>query len=454
MQDNFDSFGSSFQTKLISSLFVSPGFLEQIADILKPEYFQNESFNWIVSTILKYYSEYKKKPTIDVLKIKLNDVNDDILREEIKSYLVQIYNNFKSDDLEIIQKEAIRFCKHNNMKNTIFQSIDLLKSERWDEIFHIVKKALEAGHDKNLGYEYKKDVESRYNESQRNVVETQWQPINDLVSGGFGRGELVVFVGGSGAGKSWVLANIGFNALKQGLNVIHYTLELDQFYTSIRYDSILTGIPMQNLREDYSKVRTMVDKLPGDLKVKYYPSKSASVMSLRSHIEKCILHGVPPDMIIVDYADLLRHDKYQDKRHQLEAIYQELRGLAGEYSVPLVTASQSNRSGYSEEIIRGQHISEAFEKIMISDFVASISRTDIDKQKGTGRFHIIKNRMGADGMTLIADMDLSVGKINIHSMADSEIKKAMADNPEKSQTDLLRERLKPTYSNMQGKNLG
>jgi replicative DNA helicase len=451
MTDKFDAFGQSFQIKLLSALLKNAGFLEQIHDILKPEYFQNESFIWLIKQILDYFVEYKRKPTIDVLKIRLEDVTDALLKEEIKSYIMRIFKHLQSDDLEAIQVEAIRFCRHQNMKNTIFDSIDLIKVEDYDGIFRNVKKALEAGQESDIGYEYKGDIESRYKDSERKTIPTPWNSINELIAGGFGRGELVVFVGGSGAGKSWVLANVGLSAVKSGLNVIHYTMELDQYYTAIRYDSILTKIPMEKLRADFSKVERMIETLPGNLTIKYYPTKSASVLTLRSHIEKTIMRGERPDIIVVDYADLLKHGKYEDKRHQLEAIYQELRGLGGEYGIPIITASQSNRQGYQETVIQGQHISEAFEKIMISDFVASISRNDNDKLHGKGRFHIIKNRMGADGITLPADMDLSIGDIKIHPPGDPALSRQLK-NSNQSESDTIRELLGKRYDKIEKSN--
>lgn len=144
--------------------------------------------------------------------------------------------------------------------------------------------------------------------------------------------------------NSWGLINVGSHAVKQGLNVVHYTLELNEGYVGQRYDAVLTGIANQNLKYNLEDVEAAVSKLKGNLVIKYYPTKTASCSTLRAHIEKMILIGKKPDLVIVDYADLLRGSvSKREMRHELESIYEDLRGIAGEYEVPLYTASQANR---------------------------------------------------------------------------------------------------------------
>jgi hypothetical protein len=144
--------------------------------------------------------------------------------------------------------------------------------------------------------------------------------------------------------NSWGLINIGAHAIKAGLNVVHYTLELNDAYVGQRYDAVLTGIAAQNLKYNIDEVTAAVEKLKGNLVIKYYPTKTASCSTIRAHIEKMILIGKKPDLVIVDYADLLRGAvARKEMRHELESIYEDLRGVAGEYEVPLFTASQANR---------------------------------------------------------------------------------------------------------------
>ena len=152
--------------------------------------------------------------------------------------------------------------------------------------------------------------------------------------------------------NSWGLINVGAHAIKQGLNVVHYTLELNEGYVGQRYDAVLTGIANQNLKYNLDEVQNAVSKLKGNLVIKYYPTKTASCSTIRAHIEKMILIGKKPDLVIVDYADLLRGAvSKKEMRHELESIYEDLRGVAGEYEVPLYTASQANRCHVLTDIV-------------------------------------------------------------------------------------------------------
>ena len=126
------------------------------------------------------------------------------------------------------------------------------------------------------------------------------------------------------------------------------------------------------------------------------------------------MQGKKPDVVIVDYADLLRGHG-QEKRHELEGIYEDLRGLAGEYELPVWTASQANRSALEEDVIDASKVAESYGKVMVADFIISLSRKVQDKLAGTGRWHIIKNRFGPDGITLPSKMNTSNGQFNIYT---------------------------------------
>jgi hypothetical protein len=253
--------------------------------------------------------------------------------------------------------------------------------------------------------------------------------------------------------NSWGLINVGAHAVKQGLNVVHYTLELNEGYVGQRYDAVVTGIAAQNLKYNQEDIKHTVSKLKGNLTIKYYPTKTASCSTLRAHIEKMTLIGKKPDVIIVDYADLLRGAvSRKEMRHELESIYEDLRGLAGEYEVPVFTASQANRSALEMDIIEADKISESYSKIMIADFVLSLSRKVTDKMAGTGRWHIIKNRFGPDGITLPSKMNMSTGRFDIYeesSIQGKETKQDMQDGSE-----MLRKSLLTKFKEINGDSFG
>ena len=149
--------------------------------------------------------------------------------------------------------------------------------------------------------------------------------------------------------------------------------------------------------------------------IKYYPTKSASVNTLSAHLNRFTTLGTEVDMVVVDYADILKDTgNSREVRHALGNIYEDLRGLAGEFQIPVWTASQANRSALDEDVIEATKVSESYQKIMTADFVMSLSRKVEDKIGNTGRFHVIKNRFGPDGMTFPSKINTNTGKMEIY----------------------------------------
>jgi len=418
--DSFHKFGYTFQVKIITSLITDVSFLQQISDMLNIDYFESDSNKWLVNCIMEYFVKHKSQPTMEVFRAEVADIDNDTLKAAIIESLKDVYRYIESADLDFVKEKTIDFCKNKCIKNAILDSVPLLDLGNYDGIKTLIDSAMKAGADKEIGHEYNTQIQERYTESVRKTVLTPWPVLNDLTDGGLGRGELGVFVAPAGIGKSWALINIGADAIKNGKNVIHYTLELSEAYVGLRYDSVMTGIPAQNLKHHQDDVEKIINQVPGNLVIKYYPTKGARVNTLRVHIEKSIALGQPPDIIILDYADLLRSDHKGEKRHELETIYEDIRGLAGEYNIPLWTASQANRSSLEEQEITAMNVAESYAKVMIADFIISLSRKVEDKIAGTGRWHVIKNRFGPDGLTFPSDMNTSNGQIKIHERTTVE----------------------------------
>ena len=164
-----------------------------------------------------------------------------------------------------------------------------------------------------------------------------------------------------------------------------------------------------------------ISQLKGNLIIKYYPTRTASVNTLIGHIQQCEMQGVKPDMVIVDYADIMKStSKFTEKRHQIGHVYEELRGMAGEFDIPIWTASQANRSALEEDVIGAEKVSEDYSKVMTADFVMSMSRKVEDKIANTGRFHVIKNRFGPDGLTYPAKINTNIGKIELFESTSTQ----------------------------------
>jgi replicative DNA helicase len=410
MTDKLSDYGWGFQVKVLAAMFTDRLFLQQISDIIRAEYFESDANSWLLDIILTHFREYKTPPSKDVLKVKITEIENDILKATVLEQLKDVFRYMESDDLTFVKDEILKFCKNQEIKQAIMDSVSLLKHGNFDEIKSKIDSAMKAGADTNIGLEYVTDVAARYNEAARHTITTGWDVIDDLMDGGLAPGELGVVMAPAGIGKSWLLINIGANAVKDGKTVIHYTLELNENYVGQRYDSVFTGIPAQNLKNYREDIESKMLTLKGDLIVKYFPTKSVGVMGLKAHIEKTIMLGKKPDLVIVDYGDLLKVNIKKDKHEALEDLYEELRGMAGEYEIPVWTASQAGRSALEEDIIEADKIASSYGKVMVADFLMSLSRKVEDKMSGTGRGHVIKNRFGPDGITLPCKINTNNGQ--------------------------------------------
>jgi len=414
MSETLTQFGTSFQSKIIASLMRDMKFMQTINDILSPEMFDSDSNKWLVNSISEYYEEYKKQPTLEVIKYQVDKIENEVLKSGVVDKLREVWKNIEATDLEFVQSQTLDFCKNQSLKSAILESVDLLENKDYDGIKSIIDEAMKAGTERDIGQDYITSLDLRLEASARATTQTPWDVINDIMDGGLGEGELGVIVAPAGIGKSWTLQALGAGALKTDKTVVHYTLELNENYVGLRYDSIFTGVTTSNIKYYKEDVKSKIEKLPGKLLIKYFPTKAASVQTIGSHLKQIELSGIKPDVVLVDYADILMPTgNFREKRHAIGNIYEDLRGLAGELEVPIWTASQANRSALEEDVIGADKVAEDYSKVMTADFVMSMSRKVEDKIANTGRFHVIKNRFGVDGVTYPSTINTNIGQVQI-----------------------------------------
>ena len=418
--NKLNAYGPAFQIKVLSALLTHKEFLTNIHDIISDEYFDNQAIKWSIKEILKYYDKYHTTPSLDILKVELQKVDNEVLQIAIKEQLKEAYVT-SDEDLEYVEEEFTNFCKNQQLKKALMSSVDLLKAGDFEGIRFLVEGALKAGQDKNIGHEYNKDIEERYRENSRTTLPTPWERINDLLQGGLGNGDFGLIFGNPGGGKSWSLVAIGGFAVKLGYNVLHYTLELGEDYVGKRYDSFFTKIPVNKIDSFREKVEETIPQLPGKLIIKEFPTGRAKVSTIESHINKCESMGTKPDLVIIDYVDLLSSNrKNSDRKYEIDDIYTSTKGLARQLNIPIWSVSQVNRAGAQDKIIEGDKAAGSYDKMMISDFAMSLSRKKEDKVNNTGRFHIMKNRYGMDGLTFSVKADTSTGHFEVFDYNDSE----------------------------------
>ena len=452
---SFSKFGKSFQEDLCHLVLNDRAFADQMFEVLDLSFLELKHLRIFVKKIKEYRKKYGVHPTSNIMHSIIRtglDGEPESVKVRIREYYARVLANGEiPKSSEYIKDTALDFCKKQKLKEALIKSVDLIKSSSFDEVSKIIDGALKLGSDNSLGYEYLADFEKRFLVKARDPITTGWQQIDEICKGGLGKGELGVVVAPTGAGKSMVLVHLGAQAIKAGKNVLHYTLELGDTIVAGRYDAAITGVELKNLGVFKEKIYDEIKDLSGKLIVKEYPTRSASIQTIKNHIDKLRRRDFVPDMIIVDYGDLIKPESSSkdEKRHQLETIYEELRGLAQEVECPVWTASQTNRSGLNAEVITMESISEAFNKCFVADFIFTVSRTVEDKNTNQGRIFVAKNRNGPDGLVYPIFMDTSNVKIKVLPKTNESI----GDIVEKSSKEKL-DNLKQKYANFKKEKKG
>tara|TARA_R100001129_G_scaffold185618_2_gene174390 strand:- start:540 stop:1913 length:1374 start_codon:yes stop_codon:yes gene_type:complete len=446
-REDFSNFGKTFQEDLCHLILADRPFADQIFEVLDTNFLELKHLRVFVKKISNYRKKYGVHPTEKIMK---SIIRTELKREPesiqvlIRDYYARVLSSgLEPEGSEYIKDVSLDFCRKQKLKEALIKSVDLIKRSSFEEVSSVINDAIKLGSDNNFGYDYLLDFEKRFEIRERNPITTGWSEIDSLCKGGLGKGELGVCIAPTGAGKSMALVHLGAQALKAGKNVVHYTLELGDTIVAGRYDSCITGVDLSNMTSFKEKIYEEIQDIEGRLVVKEYPTRSASVQTLRSHLEKMKLRGFEPDLIIVDYGDLLRpiSSGKDEKRHQLETIYEELRGIAQINECPVWTASQTNRSGLNAEVITMEAISEAFNKCFVADFIFTVSRTIEDKNTNSGRIFVAKNRNGPDGLVYPIFMDTSNVKIKVLPPTNESVDDII-ENSAKKQMQKLKEKYK------------
>jgi replicative DNA helicase len=417
----FGQFGRNFQEKIMQALLSDRQFAEQMLEVLDVEYFDLKYLIFLSDRYFAYAKKYKVFPTLQLLvtivRDELKSGTESSLRDQIIDYLQRMKSNPDTGDLIYVKEKALEFCRKQALKHALENAVDQMAANKYEQIVEEIKKAVCVGTTPALGHDFFEDYESRFTLLQRNCVTTGLPELDkkEILNGGLGAGELGCIVASTGVGKSHMLTFLGASALKVGVNVLHYTFELSESAVGRRYDSNLCEIDSNDIIENKEKVLEKYKSTSlGKLMIKEFPTNTASIYTIRSHLERLDLKGFRPGLIIIDYADIMRSTRqYDSLRHELKLVYEELRGLASEKQLGIWTASQSNKEGSSAEIVDLSNMSEAYGKAMVADVVISISRRAHEKSSGIGRLFVAKNRAGRDGLVYPLKIDTARSNFEI-----------------------------------------
>ena len=351
----------------------------------------------------------------------------DILNAATGSNL-QPAKDLREEHFEWLMNDFETFTRHKGLERAILESADLLEKGEYGPVEEKIKKAVQVGLQRDMGTDYFADPRARLMKikDKNGQISTGWKSIDDKLYGGFNRGELNIWAGGSGAGKSLFLANLGVNYATAGLNVLYLTLELSEELVSMRVDSMITGIPSREIFKSIDDVEMkvkMIGKKSGQFQVKYMPSgKTAN--DVRAYMKEYeIKMGRKIDVLLLDYMDLIMP---LSKRISAENLFvkdkyvsEELRNLAVEKNCVFVTAAQLNRGAVEEVEFDHSHISGGLSKIQTADNVFGIFTSRAMRERGRYQIQLMKTR-SSSGVGMKIDLEFNVDTLRISDCEDPD----------------------------------
>jgi len=383
-------------------------------NIFKPESFDRK-LQPIAKFIKDYMEEYKVMPEVEQV-----NASHDIKLKEAKD-LDPAHFNWLLDEFET-------FSRHKALEQAILSSADLLEKGDYGPVEDMVKEAVSVGLTRDLGTDYFDDPKGRLQALKDNngQISTGWDSLDKKLFGGFNRGELNIFAGGSGAGKSLFLQNLAVNWATAGLNVCYISFELSEALTAMRLDAMMTNIPTRSVMKQLDDVEIkvkMLAKKSGNLQIKYLPSGS-NVLDVRTYLKELELKNkVKVDCILIDYLDLMMPKSKRISPADLfikdKYVSEELRNLVVEKQCVLATASQLNRASVEEIEFDHSHISGGLSKIQTADNVIGIFTSRAMKERGRYQIQFMKTR-SSSGVGQKVDLEFNVDSLRISSLDEEE----------------------------------
>lgn len=450
---SFEELGRGYQEKVLHALFEDSTYAEMMTDVFEPQYFTYTHLQRLAALFFDYRNKYKSFPSIDVAALQLqqeDDGDDPAMMVMVVEFVKRVKTIPLNGDMGWIQESSLEFCKRQKLIAAIGKCLDQVENKRYDNIAGTIREALDRGSPRDHGHDYMEDQDSRADKAVREPISTGWPMLDKYLGGGYERKTITTFIAPTGAGKSMFLVNAAAALVEQGLNVLYVTLEMADYKIGIRTDSWFSGMSIDESsnKENREKVKAAIkERAKGRLIIKEWPTKRATVETIRSHVQRLIqTKGFKPDAIIVDYPDLLKSVKsYGEKRHELEGNYEELRGLAQETNCIMIVADQTNRGGLDLELVTISAIAEAYSKATVCDLIITISRTPQDKMDGTGRIYIAKSRLGSDGIVLPFLLQTSKNvRVTVLDKNEDAISMMMKTSGEEGMKKFMKDRLE-TY---------
>ena len=394
---------------ILRNLLFNEEYARKVVPFIKGEYFEDVNQKIVFEEILKFIQEYNQMPTQEVLLIeveKRNDVNESIFKE-----LVRTIECLEDVPVEFgwLVDTTEKWCRDRAIYLALMESIHIAdgndEKKNRDAIPSILSDALSVSFDNHIGHDYLQDYEARYETYHRKEekIEFDLDYFNKITKGGLPNKTLNIALAGTGVGKSLFMCHVASSVLLQGRNVLYITMEMAEERIAERIDANLLNVPIQDIVElpksmFETKVNNLAKKTQGTLIIKEYPTASAHAGHFKSLLNELALKkSFRPDIIFIDYLNICASSRYRgnstvNSYSYIKAIAEELRGLAVEANVPIVSATQTTRSGYGSSDVELTDTSESFGLPATADLMFALISTEELEELGQLLVKQLKNR--------------------------------------------------------------
>lgn len=389
-------------------------FLIKVLGHLNKKFFDSNILAKTFSIYRVFFDKFEQIPTQRILEKELMKSGEP--EQKVKTFANHIFSDhagISPQEREYIIDKVTNLAKRRNIEEAVFQITDILAKDselgddEFEEMSNKFRDALKYSMDVNIGQDLY-DIDERYQailESVQDKITTGYNQLDHVLYGGVAKKELLAFQAPPGVGKTIWLVNMGFNFLKNGYNVIHYSLEMSEERLGMRYDGVASSIAIKELTssidEVKAKYKTLQKITKARLKLKEFPTSMASVMDIEAHMDHLKLQeGFEPDVVIVDYGDIMKSTRQTKNLYEEQGwIFRELRGLAVKKNVVVLTATQSNRGalkddGGTSDMIGMDKTADSMEKNRILDVLFSVIQSRQEKDDGKLNVWVAKNRNG------------------------------------------------------------
>ena len=420
---------------ILSSLFYKEDYARKVLPFLKEDYFVERSEQIIFNTVFDFITKYNNIPTKDSILIEVNNRKDinDTEHTKIKEYISAVDN--KETDEQWLLDTTEKWCKDRAVHNAVLSGIKILdgkdKKQTPEAIPSILSDALAVSFDNHVGHDYIEDAEARYDwyHTKEKRFKFDLEYMNRITKGGVPAKTLNIALAGTGVGKSLFMCHMASNFLTEGQSVLYITLEMAEERIAERIDANLLDVSMDDLhvmpKDLYdNKMKKISDKTYGKLIIKEYPTASAHSGHFKALIDELSLKkSFKPDVIFIDYLNICASSRFKGGNvgsyFYIKAIAEELRGLAVEFNVPIFSATQTTRTGFTSSDIGLEDTSESFGLPATADFMFALISNEELEQLGQMKVKQLKNRYNDPSVNRSFILGVDRAKMRLYDVGQS-----------------------------------